>query len=170
MVSRRGLPMEVVSDNGANFIGSERELRDLVCALDKVKIQQSSGNKSVKWYFNPPLASYFGRVHKSMIKVAERAISAVLGNADITDEEMITAVTGAESLINSRPLTYQSANPDDDILITPNHFLHGRLGGEFAPDSVGKEDFHPKKKWRRLKEIVRRFWKRWMKEWLPSIT
>ena len=48
MVSRRGLPMEVVSDNGANFIGSERELRGLVCALDKIKIQQSSGNKSVK--------------------------------------------------------------------------------------------------------------------------
>ena len=36
---------------------------------------------------------------------------AILGNADVTDEELTTAFTGAEALINSRPLTYQSADP-----------------------------------------------------------
>ena len=169
MVSRRGLPMEMIPDNGTNFIGAERELRELVDALDKNKIQQSTANKGIKWCFNPPHAPHFGGVFESMIKAAKRAISAVLGNADITDEELITAVIGAESLINSRPLTYQSANPDDNVPITPNHFLHGRIGGEFAPDSVDTEDFQPKKRWRRVQEIVRHFWKRWMKEWLPSI-
>jgi hypothetical protein len=50
---------------------------------------------------------------------------AILGNADITDEELLTTFTGTEALINSRPLTYQSANPNDDIPLTSNHFLHG---------------------------------------------
>ena len=31
---------------------------------------------------------------------------------------------GAESLINSRPLTYQSSHPADDVPLTPYHFLY----------------------------------------------
>lgn len=60
-----------------------------------------------------------------MIKAAKRAITAILGNADITDEELLTAFIEAESLINSRPLTYQSANSEDNTPLTPNHFLQG---------------------------------------------
>ena len=50
-----------------------------------------------------------------MIKSAKKAIYGVIGNSDVTDEELITAVTGVESLLNSRPLTYQSANPQDIV-------------------------------------------------------
>lgn len=41
-----------------------------------------------------------------MIKAAKKAIYAILGSADITDEELLSAVVGAEGLINPRPLTY----------------------------------------------------------------
>ena len=64
-----------------------------------------------------------------MIKAAKRAILAIPGNADVNDEELITAFTEAESLINSRPSTYQSANPEYNIPLTSNHFLHGQSGG-----------------------------------------
>ena len=53
-----------------------------------------------------PLAPRFGGVHETMIRAAKRAVNAVLGNADVTDEELTTAFTGAEALLNSRPLTY----------------------------------------------------------------
>ena len=75
-----------------------------------------------------------------MIKSAKRASFAILGSADVTDDELVTAFTGAEALINSRPLTYQSANPSDDTPITPNHFLVGQVGGQFAPGSVDSVD------------------------------
>ena len=42
-----------------------------------------------------------------MIKAAKRAIYAIIGPTDVTDEELMTAFVGAETLINSRPLTYQ---------------------------------------------------------------
>ena len=54
----------------------------------------------------------------------------------MTDEELITAFTGAEALINSQLLTHQSANPADDVTLALNHFLHGKVGGQFAPESV----------------------------------
>ena len=35
-----------------------------------------------------------------MIKAAKKAVYAILGAADITDEELLSAVAGAEGLIN----------------------------------------------------------------------
>ena len=45
MTNGRGLPEEMISDNGSNFVGAERELRELVAQLDQDKI--------AKWNFNP---------------------------------------------------------------------------------------------------------------------
>lgn len=169
MASRRGLPEEMISDNGTNFVGANRELQELVEKLDRNKIASSTANRGVKWHFNPPLAPHFGGVHETMIKAAKKAIYGILGNADVTDEELMTAFTGAEGLINSRPLTYQSANPADDVPLTPNHFLHGQIGGKFAPESVNETDFNLRKRWRRVQELIRHFWNRWMREWLPNL-
>lgn len=170
MTSRRGLPEEMYSDNATNFRAADKELNMLVLQLDQEKIKESISNKGVVWHFNPPLAPHFGGAHESMIKSAKRAIHAILGNADISDEELLTAIIGAEALINSRPLTYQSANPNDDIPLTPNHFLHGQMGGRFAPTSVDETQYSLRKRWRRVQELVRHFWQRWMREWIPTLS
>ena len=136
MVSRRGLPEEILSDNGTNFKGADRELKSLILQLDETRIQESVANKSIKWTFNPPIAPHFGGVHETLINSTKKAISAILGNADINDEELTKAIIGAESLINSRPLTYQSSDPEDNTPLTPNHFLHGQVGGQLTPQTV----------------------------------
>ena len=105
-----------------------------------------------------------------MIKAAKRAVMAILGNADVTDDELMTAFTGAEALINSRPLTYQSADPEDDIPLTPNHLLHRQIGGRFAPEVAEEVAYSPKKRWRRVQELIRHFWYRWLREWIPSLS
>jgi len=45
MANRRGLPEEMISDNGTNFVGAERELRKLVEQLERDKIEKSAANK-----------------------------------------------------------------------------------------------------------------------------
>ena len=169
MTNRRGLPREILSDNGGNFVGGNKELSDLVKELDQDKIVKSTANQGIKWKFIHPHAPHFGGAHEIMIKGAKRAIYAILGNSGITDEELMTAFTGAEALLNSRPLTYQSANPEDDVPLTPNHFLFGQVGGQFASESVDETTFNPKKRWRRVQELVRHFWHRWIREWLPAL-
>ena len=74
-------------------------------------------------------------------------------------------IIGTEGLISSRPLTYQSANHEDDVLLTPSHFLHCQIGSQFAPTSVDETQFNPRKRWRRIQELVRHFWHRWPKKW-----
>ena len=81
----------------------------------------------------------------------------------------MTAFTGAKALLNSRPLTYHSANPNDDVPLTPNHFLFGQIGGQFAPESVDEATFNPKKRWIRVQEVVGQFWHRWIREWLSAL-
>ena len=103
-----------------------------------------------------------------MIKSAKRAIMAILNNADVKDEELVTAFCGAQVLINSGPLTYQSANIKDNVPLTPNHFLHGQMGGQFALAVVDGIPHDPKKRWWRAQELIRHFWHRWLKEWIPS--
>ena len=145
--SRRGTPSAITSDNGTNFVGAVNEIKELVEKLDKEKIQRATGHKGIKWVFNPPSALHFGGVFESMVKVAKKALYAVLGTSDITDEELITACAGVESLVNSRPLTYQTADPHDDVPLTPNYFLHGQMGGQFAPENVDVLTFNPRKRW-----------------------
>ncbi|XP_071118413.1 uncharacterized protein [Haliotis cracherodii] len=169
MASRRGLPEDIVCDNGTNFVGAEKELKELVSCLDNDAVKRTLANRGTKWKFNPPCAPHFGGGFETMIKAAKKAISAILGQSDVNDEELMTAFIGAEALINSRPLTYQTSHPQDDVPLTPNHFLHGQVGGSFAPESVDTTPFNPRKRWRRIQDLIRHFWSRWMKEWIPSL-
>jgi len=168
-VNRRGYPVELTSDNGRNFVDAHRELQELIVKLDHQKIVKSISSHGLKWNFNPPSAPHFGGVFEVMIKAAKRATSAILGNADVTDEELWSAFIEAEALLNSRPLTYQSSSPCDITPLTTSHFLHGELGRRAAP--VPADDVrHPRTRWRRVQELVRHFWRRLMQKWLPSLS
>ena len=133
----------MISDNGTNFVGAVTELKELVGQLDKDKIQR---------------ASHFGGAHEVMVKAAKRAIYAFLSSSDVTDEELVTVVTGAESLLYFRPLAYQSANIKD-----------WQMGGQFAPESVNNRRFSPRKKCHKVQELISRVWSRWLREYLPML-
>ena len=113
--------------------------------------------------------SHVGGFFEALIKSAKQAVAAVLSDADITDEELLTAFTGAEELLSSRPLTYQSADPKYEPVLAPNHFLHGRAGGQLAPEVVNEKDFHQRCCWLRLQQLIKGFWKRWLRRFLPML-
>ena len=72
-------------------------------------------------------------VVQAKILIQDLWTNAVLGNANVNDEEMTTAFIGVEALSNPHPLTYQSAHPKDTSPLMPNHLLHGQIG-ESAPE------------------------------------
>ena len=170
MVSRRGTPSYVLSDNGTNFVSGERELGEFVEQLDQEKIVRGSSRFShIEWHFNPPPSPHFGGVFEAMIKSAKKAIKGILGNADVSDEELHTAICGAEKLLNSRPITYVSSDSNDLCPLTPNHFIHGQVGGTFAVEATEEETFNPRKRWHRVQQLIGQVWKRWRRELLPTL-
>lgn len=83
---------------------------------------------------------------------------------------MMTLFTQIEGLTNSRPLTPVSDDSNDLESITPNHFLIGRANLNLAPCFVGSRDFCSKKHWRQVQFLTDHFWKRFLKEYIPTIT
>ena len=71
--------------------------------------------------------------------------------------------------MNSRPLTYEGADPRDEPMLKPNHFLVGQLGGQLAPQATDDIAFNPKNRWRLIQNLVRLFWKRWREDYLSTL-
>ena len=169
MVATRGKPEEVISDNGTNFVGAERELRELIQSLDQTRIADDAANKGIKWSWNPPLGSHFGGVFESLIKVAKKTLKVIVGNAGLNDDELQTAIKEVEALMNSRPLSYEGTDPRDEPVLTPSHFLIGQLGGQLAPQVTDELAFNPRNQWRLIQNLVKIFWKRWREEFLATL-
>ena len=51
--SRHGVPGVIWSDNGINFLATEKELLNNVMNWSQQKLTESLLNKSMKWKFNP---------------------------------------------------------------------------------------------------------------------
>ena len=58
MANRRGVPMEVITDNGRCFVAANKELKQLVSHLDEEKIKEETKLKKIKWHFNPPFVHF----------------------------------------------------------------------------------------------------------------
>ncbi len=122
-VCRRGQVSHMRSDNGTNFTGAERELREALIELNNEKIQRALLQKGVHWNFNPPLSSHFGGVWERMIRMVKQILCAVLRQQTLDDEALQTVLCEAEAILNDRPISKLSNDPNDLEALTPNHLL-----------------------------------------------
>ena len=58
-----------------------------------------------------------------MIRSVRRAVGAIVGTAVLDHERLVTLMCEVESIINNRPLTPVSNDPNDLKPITPNDLL-----------------------------------------------
>lgn len=168
-LARRGNVKRIYCDNGSNFKGAQRELRGLLQQLEESELQQHAAERGIEFHFNPPYAPHFGGIHESMVKSCKRALFSVLKNREFSDAMLIAAATGAEDIVNSRPLGYQSNNPTDFRALTPNMFLHGRLDGFSFPPNIDRTDFDIRKRWRHVQDALRHVWRRFLREIIPTL-
>ena len=84
-----------------------------------------------------------------------------------TDKILVTALTIVENLLNGRPLTYLSDDPEEPEMITPNHLLTGRANPNSPADMFNDSDLNYRKRWRFPEALAS--WRRWMKECLPTM-
>ncbi len=166
-VGSRGVdPHTILSDNGGNFDGANRLLRALWAALPQNELEHRK--PLIKWRFNPPYASHYGGVFERLIGAAKAALHYALPLTQATTlEQLQTAFSVVEGILNARPLAYLSAHADDFQPLTPNHFLGGggsRCWVSFAEDTAGHT---LAKKWSALHRITCSFWERFYKEIVP---
>ena len=122
-VARRGCPKIVYSDNGTNFRGAESIVRQCLQAWNQDKIIRTLGDKGCKWKFTPPKASHCGGIWERMIRSVRRILLSLLSSQLTTDEVLLTTMCEVERILNDRPLTMVSNDPNDLGALTPNHLL-----------------------------------------------
>ena len=167
-VSRCGKPAMIWSDNGTNFIGAEKELRDCIEKWSTLKITDELANKGIKWRFNPPSAPHQGSIWERLVRSFMRVLYTILGTRHLTDEVLNTTFCIVEHALNARPLTPISADPSDLDAIAHNHFLLGNQATG-TPSIVGVDEFNHRKRYAHAQFYANANWARWLKEYVPAL-
>ncbi len=167
-IARRGKPKVIISDNGSNFVGAAREMKEFLATWKKDLIEEHKKQREIVWKFNPPGAPHFGGIWEIMVRSCEKAMISILGNRTLKDETLITTMCLVEQILNARPLTPLSDDPEDLEALTPNQFLLGRSSQaiSFMPYSEHCGDM--RKVFRASQAYAEMIWGRWSREYLPQ--
>ena len=170
-LARRPRPTTMVSDNGTNFVRADKDIQSLWKLLRQQRSDLIAKYPNIRWRFNTPVAPHTGGVFERMIRAAKTALCATVGEKHLRDEELETAFTVVEGILNSRPISYVSSETADLNAITPADFLGLRpigpgSGTDIMP--VPEEDYY-RQRWHSLQKILDDFWARFVREALVKL-
>ncbi len=166
---RRGQVVQLRSDNGTNFVGAERALREAVAALDHTKIQHALLSKGLKWVFNPPAGPHVGGIWERLIRLVKKVLYSTVRQQSMDDESFQTLLCEIEAILNGRPITKSSDDVNDLEALTPNHILLLKSKPLMTPGLFNERDLYIRKRWRQVQYLSGLFWKRWVREYLPLL-
>lgn len=166
-IARRGTPSEILSDQGTNFRGAERELKEAFAAMEP-QLREGLANHQITFKFNPPGAPHFGGIWEREIRSTKTALQVVIGTEALPEEVLLTLLIEVEGMLNAKPLGYVSADAADPDPVTPSMLLMGRRDASlpqvsYAPTAVTR------KRWRHSQMMADHFWSRFIKNYLPNL-
>ncbi|XP_076392692.1 uncharacterized protein LOC105661897 [Megachile rotundata] len=171
--ARRGKSRHIYSDNATNFAGAKNELYEIQKFLSSTseneKIINHLESEGISWHFSPPRSPHFGGLWEALVKSFKHHLIRTVGNQLFTYEQLNTYIIEIEAILNSRPLTPISSDPNDTIALTPAHFL---IGDSLM--SVPEVDFQliPSNRlsvWQHIQKVKQHFWTRWHKEYINQL-
>ena len=140
------------SDNGSNFVGAIKELREAFQEMNHNQIAQylqTHGADWITWIKNPPTASHMGVVWERQIRTARCILNALLKThgRSLNNEALHTLLTvetinDVGSYIPLSPLNLLTMK--SKVVLPPP--------GSFTP-----ADLYSRKRWRRVKHISNEF-------------
>lgn len=90
----------------------------------------------------------------------------MIGEHLVNEETLTTFLTEVEKILNSRPITHVSSDPNDIEALTPNHMLLLRQNPCSAPSELEDSDKF-QARWKYVHILANKFWGRWLKNTFP---
>ena len=109
--------------------------------------------------------------------IVNRCLRKMIGKAKFSYDELLTAITEVEMIVNSRPISYMSTDDLEEPL-TPSHLLIGRrvlslpdnlCYREEIDDDIEITPTHLGKRMKYLNNTLNQFWRRWRNEYLLEL-
>ncbi|XP_028296698.1 uncharacterized protein LOC114458488 [Gouania willdenowi] len=167
-IARRGKPFEIISDQGTNFRGGNRELQEAFKAMEP-QLQEKLSEQSITFHFNPPHAPHFGGAWEREIRSVKSALQVVLQGQSVSEDLLHTVLIEVEGILNSKPLGYVSSDIADIDPITPNMLLMGRRDASLPQAVYGIREQLGRRKWRHSQVIADHFWTQFTQRYLPAL-
>jgi hypothetical protein len=168
-ISRRGPVLTITCDNGSNFVGAERELADAMKSWNEKQVDNELKHKGIQWSFNPPTASNMGGCWERHIRSVRKILKGLCNEQKLTDETLLTLLTQVEGIMNSRPITTVSDDPDCIEPLSPSQLLTLKRPQVQPVDVFVKQDVYARRRWRQVQFLAGLFWQRWQREYLPML-
>lgn len=168
-ISRRGHVYHLYSDNGTNFVGARKDLEQLANFLKSDSFQHVSdnlANQGIAWHFIPPRSPHMGGLWEINVKSVKTHLKRTIGETVMSYEELYTLLTRIEAILNSRPLSPVSNDPNDFSFLTPGHFLIGEPLNAMDERDLTTTKVNRLSQWQRIEQLRQHFWHRWQKEYL----
>ncbi|XP_077361612.1 uncharacterized protein LOC144006574 [Festucalex cinctus] len=167
-IARRGKPAELLSDQGTNFKGGERELREAFNALHP-SLHDHLAKSQIQFKFNPPNAPHFGGVWEREVRSVKAALYVTIQAQSVPEEVLRTVLTEVEGILNSKPLGYVSTDVADPDPVTPNLLLMGRLDSSLPQAVYADAEPLSRRRWRHSQVLADQFWSHFIKHYLPTL-
>ncbi|XP_070073215.1 uncharacterized protein [Drosophila takahashii] len=167
-VARRGVPRRILSDNGKNFRGANGVLQHHIERISTSAIEREY--PTLEFSFNPPGAPHMGGAWERLVRSTKSILSEILPAEGVREEVFRAAFADVDHTLNCRPLTYAPLDDADAEALTPNHFLVGNSSGLRERGSLIQAGDRLAKSYRIASQLADRFWKKWLREYLPTLT
>lgn len=92
-------------------------------AINKKHLVKSLVNEAIDYQFIPAYSQDFGGLWEAGVKSFKHHLKRVLADNKLTFEEFSTILCQVEAILNSRPLSSLSFDPNDLIPLSPAYFL-----------------------------------------------
>ncbi|XP_063994494.1 uncharacterized protein LOC135172057 [Diachasmimorpha longicaudata] len=164
--ARRGICATLTSDRGLNFIGAEKELRQIIhqASSESATIRNWLATNGTEWRFNPPYSPHMGGKWEAAVKSTKHHLRRVIGTSTLTYEEFTTLLTQVEAILNSRPLCPINNDPQDTTALTPGHFIIGGSLTAIPEPSLEHINTDRLNRWQLITQKVQNFWDHWARE------
>ncbi len=172
--ARRGIPVELWSDNARTFEKANKELMELWTMQEMNKVFKMVSDQGCSWRFNTPSAPWQGGVFERLVKLIKDPLKKIISTTVVTHDELVTWVTEIEGIVNGRPLSSVTENCEDTLPISPNMLLWGHELRHF-PNKVAKrtrpepQRSTPEMRWRKRLALRASFAQAFRKDYLMEL-
>ena len=167
--TRVKVPLRPFINTGVDFAGPlyHREIYEIFNKKDsKEKVFKYFAEEKINWNFIPQYAPHQESLWEAAVKSAKLHLKRVTKDTNLRFEELETLICQIEAILNSRPITSISADPNDLQPLTPGHFLIGDSLTSYPESSIENIPSNRLTRWKHIEQLRQHFWRRWTHEYL----